>query len=151
MKDLLHFEDFEAGQVFELGEMPVTRAELLAFAGEFDPQPFHLDEEAARQSILGGLAASGWHTASIAMRLLADALLSRSTSQGSPGIERLRWLKPVLAGDSLSAETEVVSSRALKSRPELGLVHFLLRVSNQRGEVVMTQENPILFLKRSVS
>ncbi|MTI43611.1 acyl dehydratase [Roseibium hamelinense] len=149
MDERLHFEDFIEGQIFQLGEKSVTRAELTCFARDYDPQPFHLDEEAARHSILGGLAVSGWHTAAIAMRLLADGLLNRSASQGAPGVDKLRWLKPVLAGDVVQVETAVVSKRPLATRPSLGLVYFKMTVLNQREELVMTQENPILFLRRA--
>lgn len=139
------FEDFVPGQTIDLGSKLITAGEIVAFASEYDPQPFHLDEEAGRASILGGLAASGWHTAAIQMRLLCDAFLLNSTSMGSPGITSLKWKKPVLAGDTLSARAEVLDARRSKSRPGMGIVSFRFTVTNQHDEPVLVQENPILF------
>lgn len=151
MPDTYHFEDFEPGQSFDLGSVQVTRDDIISFASEFDPQPFHLDEEAGAASLLGGLAASGWHTGSMVMRLLADGLLNRSTCQGAPGIDRLKWQHPVFPGDTLSATAEVQASKALRSRPELGIVTFRVTASNQAGTQVLFWENPILFGTRGVS
>ncbi|WP_028032623.1 MaoC family dehydratase [Chelativorans sp. J32] len=142
------YEDMTEGRVFDLGSRTVTREEIIEFASEFDAQPMHLDEEAGRRSILGGLAASGWHTCSVFMRMLCDAFLLDSTSQGSPGVTELRWRKPVLAGDVLSGTTTVLARRRLKSRPEVGVVTLRHVVRNQRGEAVMECENPILFRLR---
>ena len=127
----------------------MTAGEIIEFAGEFDPQPMHLSEEAGRASILGGLSASGWHTASIFMRMMFDGWLSRSSSEGSPGIEFMEWKKPVLAGDTLSGRSTVLESRPLRSRPGIGLVRFLHQVENQRGEIVMRGENPIMMRLRA--
>lgn len=148
MTSTLFFDDFAAGQVYDLGRKTVDKEEIIAFAREFDPQPFHLDETVGAASMLGGLAASGWHTASMAMRLLVDGFLNRTAGQGAPGIDKLQWRQPVLAGDILSAEIEVKDTRPLRSRPNLGLVSFQLRVTNQHGLTVMVQDNPILFLRR---
>ncbi|AXS41457.1 MaoC family dehydratase [Breoghania sp. L-A4] len=145
MDTFLTFEDFHPGNSIDLGTKTVTAAEIIAFASEFDPQPFHLDQEAGRDSILGGLAASGWHTAGILMRLLCDAFLVRSSSMGSPGITSLKWRKPVLAGDTLSARGDVLSARRSASRPDMGIVDFRFTVTNQNDEIVLVQENPILF------
>lgn len=145
----LAFEDFTPGQVFELGSYEVSREEIIEFASEFDPQPFHLDEEAGAASILGGLAASGWHTASITMRLLALGVLNRSTCQGSPGIEKLLWRKPVYAGDVLSARMKILAVRALRSKPGFGMITMRLETTNQSGALVMAYENPALFGMRS--
>ena len=102
MAELLHFEDFAVGQVIDLGTYAVTAAEIREFASEFDPQPFHLDEAAGKASILGGLAASGWHVCSMLMRMIADSWLNKSASMGSNGVSEVKWLKPVLAGETLS-------------------------------------------------
>ncbi len=134
MIDLLHFEDFRVGQVIELGPKLVTKEAIVAFAREFDPQPFHLDEEAGRVSILGGLAASGWHTSSILMRLICDACLSNSTVLGSRGIDEVKWLKPVLAGDELSGSMNVVSARRSQSLPGVGILNFSAFLCDQQHE-----------------
>jgi acyl dehydratase len=144
-----HFEDFTIGRVFPLASKLVTAGEIVEFAEEFDPQPMHLSEEAGKASILGGLSASGWHTASMFMRMMFDGWLSRSSSEGSPGIEFMEWKKPVLAGDTLSGRSTVLESRPLRSRPGIGLVKFLHEVENQRGEIVMRGENAIMMRLRS--
>ncbi|MDP9839993.1 acyl dehydratase [Neorhizobium huautlense] len=144
-----HFEDFETGRVFALASAKVTAEAIIAFASEFDPQPMHLSEEAGKASILGGLSASGWHTASLFMRMMYDGWLSRSSSEGSPGIEYMEWKKPVLAGDTLSGRSTVIEARTLRSKPGIGLVKFLHEVENQRGEVVMRGENPIMMRLRA--
>lgn len=133
-----YFEDFKTGDVFELGSRSVTKEEILDFARQFDPQPFHIDEERAKDSIYGGLIASGWHTASMAMRLLADEILVDAAGMGSPGLDELRWPKPVRPGDTLSARMEVLSSRASESKPDRGVVNSRIEVSNQKGETVLT-------------
>lgn len=145
------FEDFEPGETIALGSKTVTRDEIVAFAAEFDPQPFHLDEAAGEASLLGGLAASGWHTIAMLMRLLCDNLLLNSSGKGSPGVEEVRWMRPVRPGDVLTASAEVVSARVLNSRPDLGMVDFLFTVIDQTGATVMTQRNKILFGRREVS
>lgn len=144
----IFYEDCTPGRVFELGSRLVTRDEVIEFASEFDPQPFHIDEAAGKASLLGGLAASGWHTASMMMRLLADGLLLRSSCQGSPGIQKLSWTKPVYPGDTLTAKVTILERRELKSRPGLGLITLELSASNQSGEEVLNQVNPILFAMR---
>ena len=136
----LFWEDFPVGSVREFGHMPVTREAVLAFAREFDPQPFHLDDAAAEASLFGRLSASGWHTCAMAMRMMCDAYLLDAASLGSPGIEKLRWLKPVHPGDVLSVRLQVIESRLLASRPGVGLALFEWRVSNQRAEPVLTME-----------
>jgi acyl dehydratase len=137
---LLHWEDFPVGKVLEMGGLTVTREEILAFARQFDPQPFHVDEEAARHSIFGGLAASGWHTASLAMRMWCDGILLRAASSGSPGVEKIRWLKPVRPGDTLRLRVKVVEARPMASKPHLGLVRNEWTVLNQDGEPVMEMD-----------
>lgn len=130
----LHFEDFSAGQGFVLGPHRVTREAVIDFAQEFDPQPFHLDEEAARASVLGGLSASGWHTTSILMRLMCDAFLTQSAVLGSNGMEELKWPRPVHVGDVLSGRCEIMSVRASASKPGIGIVTFHSMLQAQDGE-----------------
>jgi acyl dehydratase len=145
------YEDFVEGASLDLGSKLVTAEEIIEFAGEFDAQPMHLDEEAGRQSILGGLSASGWHTCCMFMRLLCDAFLLDSTSQGSPGIDHVRWKKPVLAGDTLFARTTVLAKRASKSRPGLGFVTMRAEMTNQRNESVFELQNTGMFLSREAA
>jgi acyl dehydratase len=144
----LHFEDFIPGNVAEYGPRTVTREEIVAFAAEFDPQPMHLDEAAARRTMLGGLAASGWHSCCLMMRLMADGFLLDSSSLGSPGIKEVRWLKPVRPGDALILRATVKDARASKSRPEIGIVNLLLELLNQKGETPVSCETTILFGRR---
>jgi acyl dehydratase len=142
------FEDFAVGGSIDLGSKEVTAEEIVEFAGEFDPQPMHLDEAAGRASILGGLSASGWHTCAMFMRLLCDAVLLHSTSQGTPGVDYIKWKRPVLAGDRLHGRATVVATRPSKSRPGIGLVTLRSELSNQLGEPVLELENTMMFLKR---
>jgi acyl dehydratase len=143
-----HFEDFAVGQVYELGTRGITSDEIIAFAREFDPQPFHVDEEAARDTAFGGLIASGWHTASIYMRCYADALLAGSASMGSPGVDELRWLVPVRPGDTLSSRCTVTEVRPSAKRADRGTVFLLSEVRNQRDEVVLSMTARGLFGRR---
>ena len=131
----LAFEDFTAGRIFELGTTVVDREEMLAFARRFDPQPFHVDDEAAKASWFGALAASGWFTAGLWMRLYVDEVLNKALSLGSPGGEELVWPVPVYAGDELRASMEVLEARKSRSRPGLGLVR--LRARMHRGDVLV--------------
>jgi len=142
------FEDFVEGATIPLGEKRVEAAEIIAFASQFDMQPMHLDEEAGKSSILGGLSASGWHSASMLMRLICDGFLLDSTSQGAPGIDYLKWKKPVLAGDTVRGEVEVLGKRRSASRPQLGLVTFKNKLFNQHNERVMEYQNTGMFLLR---
>ena len=145
------FEDFQVGQVREFGGRVVDKAEGLSFAAAYDPQPLHLDEEAANASVLGGLSVSGWHTCAMVMRMMCDAYLLDSTSQGSPGIDNLRWLKPVRPGDTLRVRMTVQETKASKSRPQIGLVRSAWEVFNQRNEAVMTMEGWGMFGRRAAA
>jgi acyl dehydratase len=145
---LLYWEDFTVGSVAEYGPRLVTREEIIAFAAEFDPQPMHMDEEFARTTMLGGLAASGWHTCAIGMRLMADGFILNAASMGSPGIDEVRWLKPVRPGDRLTLRRTITDARPLNSRPEWGLVRFRFEMFNHAGELLMTQENSNFFGRR---
>ena len=132
---LLAFEDLTPGRVFDLGTAVVDRDEMVAFARRFDPQPFHVDEDAAAASWFGGLAASGWFTAGLWMRLYVDAVLSRATSLGSPGGEDIAWPAPVFAGDELAATMEILEARRSRSRAGLGLVRLRARLHRGDTEV----------------
>lgn len=140
-----YFEDFTVGRIFELGSKEMTAPEIIEFASEFDPQPMHLSEESGKASILGGLAASGWHTCSIFMKMTADAYILQSTSQGSPGVEFVDWKRPVLAGDVLTGSSTVQEARLMRSRPGFGIVKFLNEMRNQRGETVCLGALSIIF------
>jgi len=129
----LHWEDFTPGRVFEHGPRHITREEILAFAAEFDPQPMHLDEEAARNTLLGGLGASGWHACGLVMRMIADAFLLNSASRGAPGIDEVKWLLPIRPGDDLRLRATVLETRASRSRTDMGFVRFSFELINQTG------------------
>ena len=145
---LLHFEDFSPGQTLALDERyAVTKEEIIAFAGQYDPQPHHLDEEAAKKSILGGLAASGWHVCAMAMRMIVDGLVTKAAAQGAAGVEECRWLKPVRPGDVLRLELEVLETRAPTSRNDIGFVKIRWDVFNQTERVAMLVSSP-MFLRR---
>ena len=147
--DTIYFEDIEVGQTERFGNYEVTEGEIIAFASKYDPQPFHLDREAARKSVFGDLCASGWHTCAMTMRMMVDQMAQhRTASLGSPGVDEVRWLKPVLVGDVLSVESEVVDTRVSNSRPGLGFVKARYTVSNQRGEAVMTMVGNGMFACR---
>jgi acyl dehydratase len=135
-----YYEDFAPGTVREFGATRVERDAVIAFASAFDPQPFHLDEEEAAASLFGRLSASGWHTASMAMRMMCDAYLLESASLGSPGVDELRWHKPVHPGDTLSMRMEILQARLMNSRPGVGLVQSQWTVFNQQRETVMTMK-----------
>lgn len=143
----IYFEDFRVGQVIELGSCTVSKDEIIAFARQFDPQPFHIDEAAAERSIYGGLIASGMHTCSLFMRLLYDGLLSRAASMGSPGQDEVRWIKPVRPGDTLSARGLVEELIPSRSKPDRGMIRTTYEVFNQDGDKVMTMRGIGMFGK----
>jgi acyl dehydratase len=144
-----YFEDFSPGWTAEYGPRRVTREEMIGFAAQFDPQPMHLDEEAARGTMLGGLGASGWHTCCVTMKMIADGLLLDAASMGAPGIDEVKWLKPVRPGDSLRVRGSVHSARASQSKSDRGFVNFLWEVFNERDEKVMTLTCPQMLLRRN--
>jgi acyl dehydratase len=144
----LFFDDFKPGSSLAYGAYEVTKEEIVAFAGEFDPQYFHLDEEAARRSMLGGLAASGWHTCAILMRLNCDGYLNTTDGRGAPGIDEVKWLKPVRPGMVLGVRTDVLSARISQSRPSIGLVQFRFDVHDQSGESLLVQTNFVMIGRR---
>ena len=138
---LLHFEDFVPGQVIELGTFPpLTEDDIISFARQWDPQPFHTDPEQARQSMWEGIIASGWHTGAIAMRLLVDGLLSRCATQGSPGVDHVRFRVPVRPGDVLSGRHTIIETSPSASRPRMGKIRALTELVNQRGETVVSMD-----------
>jgi acyl dehydratase len=145
--DTLYFEDFPVGRTDAYGDVEVSALRIKAFAEQFDPQPFHLDERAAQETMAGGLIASGWHTVVMLHRMNYEGFLKRMASQGGLGVEEIRWTRPVRPGDRLRAKYTVAAARPSKSRPELGIVDFAFEVFNQKDEVVMT-ETLIALLKR---
>jgi acyl dehydratase len=137
---MIWWEDFKVGERAEMGRHTFSEDEIVAFAKQFDPQPFHTDPQAARESAFGGLIASGWHTCAVGMRLMVDQYIGRTVSLGSPGIEDIRWLKPVRAGDTLTYSRTVTESRASATRAGVGLVKHRWEAVNQAGETVLTME-----------
>ena len=144
----LYLDDLQVGPLGEYGSRTITRDEIIAFAREFDPQPFHLDAEAAKRSIYGGLIASGWHTASVSMRLVVDGFLSRAAGLGSPGLDQLRWLKPVRSGDTLSVRVEILEVRPSRSKPDRGSIRVKYETLNQDRQVVLELTCAIIFARR---
>lgn len=143
-----YFEDFEVGRTIEVGQRSITEEEIIAFAQQFDPQPFHVDKEAAAKSIYGGIIASGWHTCSMMMRMMLDGVLSESSSLGSPGVDEVRWLKPVRGGDTLTLSTTVLDSKPSTSKPDRGVIVSKWEARNQHGELVATVKGMGMYLRR---
>ena len=144
------FEDFRPGEVLEFGDYLVTEEEIVDFAKRYDPQPFHVDHDAAASSIYGGLIASGWLTGSIVMRLLVDHFISPLSSMGSPGVDEIRWTKPVRPGDRLKLRVTVVETRRSQSKPDRGIVQVQEEAINQDGETVMSIRGMGLYRCREV-
>ena len=142
-----YFEDVAVGDTMRFGRYEVTREEILEFARQFDPQPFHLDDEAAARSIYGGLIASGWHTGAMFIRMVCDGMVPGHATAGAKGFDDLRWIKPVRPGDVLSVES-VVREKVEGRRPDLGTVKVESRISNQRGDVVMSLVSLVLYRRR---
>lgn len=142
------WEDLALGEVRDLGTISPTAEEILAFAQQFDPQPFHLDPEAAKVSVFGGLCASGWHTCSMAMRLMVTNFLCKTSSLGSPGLESLKWLKPVFPGDVLRLQHTVTEKRPMAKRPDVGLVRTVWEMFNQHGDKVLHMDGYGMFRRR---
>jgi acyl dehydratase len=149
MTEKYYFEDFEVGSTDEFGHYPVTREEILEFAGKYDPQPFHLSDAAGQAMHFGGLCASGWHTGAMAMRMIVDSMpAGGSGSLGSPGISELRWIKPVFPGDVLRMKSTVVDKRASRSRPDMGMLFLENQVFNQKDELVMSFRPTVMYQRR---
>lgn len=138
--DNRYFEDYKAGSVYEFGPVAVDEAEVIEFARHFDPQVFHVDPEAAKNTVYGGLIASGWHTGALTMRLFVDHYLSAVASLGSPGVDELRWTRPVRPGDELSIRVTVSGTTRSRSKPDRGVVLSFIEVINQNREVVMSMK-----------
>jgi len=145
------FEDYGPGLVLEFGAAVVDGSEIIEFARRYDPQPFHVDPEAAARSPFGGLIASGWHTGSMMMRMLVEHYLSPASSLGSPGLDELRWLAPVRPGDTLSVRVTILEARRSQSRPDRGLLRSQIEVLNQRRQVVMSMKALNFILCRPAS
>lgn len=143
-----YFEDFVEGQEITLGSRTVTEEEIITFARQFDPQPFHVDHDAAAESIFGGVIASGWHTCSMMMRMVVDGMLGGSSSMGSPGLDSVRWIKPVRAGDTLTVSYLSKEVRPSTSKPDRGVVVSVWKAVNQHGELVCTVEGMGMFGRR---
>ena len=143
-----YFEDFFPGQDIDLGNRTVSEEEIIEFASRFDPQPFHVDKDAAAQSIYGGVIASGWHTCSMMMRLVVDGLMAKSSSMGSPGLDGVRWLAPVRAGDTLNVRYQTTQVKASNSKPDRGVVWSKWVAINQHGETVCTVEGMGMFARK---
>ncbi len=141
----MYFEDYQVGQKSQFGAYEVTKNEVKEFASKYDPQFFHLDDEAAKDSLFGGLCASGWHTGAMFMRMLIDNLPEEHGSLGSPGINNLKWLKPVYPGYILSVNALVTECRLSKSKPGVGLVCMSYEIVNQDNLTVMTLESNAFF------
>jgi len=146
-----YFEDFPVGMVRELAGPTLTAESIIEYASRYDPQPFHTDEEAAKHSIFGGLIASGWHTVSLCMRLICDAYLLEAASMGSPGVNEVRWTKPVRPGDTIRLRMSVIDSKPSTSKPDRGTVLHRWDVFNQDGELVMSMEGWGMFKRRSAA
>ena len=142
------YEDFEVGRSIDFGPRTVEADEMIEFAAEFDPQPMHLDEAAGKESLLGGLAASGLFTTSIFMRMMCDAYILDSTSQGSPGVDYVNFRRPLMAGDTVRGRTTVLSKRISSSKPGLGFISVKHELFNQHGDLVCDMANSGMFLLR---
>jgi acyl dehydratase len=143
-----YFEDFIPGKVIELGSRTVSEEEIISYATQFDPQPFHIDKVAAEDSIFGGVIASGWHTCGMIMRLVVDGFLNESSSMGSPGVDEVRWILPVRPGDTLSVTAETLDRRPSTSKSDRGIVFTMWRATNQDGNLVCTIKGMGMFGRR---
>ncbi|NNF80359.1 MAG: MaoC family dehydratase [Rhizobiales bacterium] len=137
-QDLLYYEDFAVGEPFETGNYEVTAEEIIAFAREYDPLPFHVDEELAAETMTGGLIASGWHVLSMQMKMIYDGILYRTASMGSFGLDEVKWIAPVRPGNLLTLKRTALSKRVSKRRPEMGIIQFKWEVYDQTGELKST-------------
>ncbi len=143
-----YWDDYEVGQKFALGSTSFTADEIVDFGRRYDPQSFHVDADAARQSLFGGLIASGWHVTAKLMRLFVDNYVDQRTALGSPGVDEVRWLKPVRPGDTLNAWVVCAGKVPSKSRPEMGIIHEQWQATNQKGELVMTLKGTNMVRRR---
>lgn len=147
---MIFYEDLAIGTTRNFGAYEVTREEVMEFASKYDPQPFHLDDEAAAETHFGRLSASGWHTCSMTMRMMVENMMNeKSAGLGSPGVDQLRWKKPVYPGDTLRCETEVIEKRRSASRPEMGIFKSRIRTFNQNDEIVLEMVSNALIRTRN--
>ena len=146
-----YLEDFEPGQIFRTRGMSMDESEIMDFARKYDPQPIHTDREVAAEGPFEGIIASGWHTGSLVFRLWVDLGFMEKSSLGGPGIENLRWLVPVRPGDTLYTEVEILEARPSKSKPDRGILRYLTRGINQRGETVITKDSASFLKRRPVN
>lgn len=146
-----YFEDYVVGDVHEFGSTTVTESELIEFARRYDPQPFHIDAAAARESYFGGLITSGWHTCALMMRMMVDHYVSEVASLGSPGVDEIRWLTPVRPGDTLRVRVTIAETRASRSKPDRGVVRSAVEVLNQEQVTVMTMTTLGMFMRRAAA
>ncbi len=146
-----YLEDYSVGQLYRSGQLRIDKAQIIAFAAQFDPQPYHLDEEAARKSVFGGLAASGWHTAALTMRLLVESEFGPADGILGVGFDELSWPRPVRPGDELHVESEVLEVRPSKSRPDRGLIRVRTTTFNQNGEPVQIYTGNLLVPRQPMS
>ena len=150
MAEIKYFwEDMAVGQVRELGHITPTREEIIDFATQFDPQPFHLNDEAAKASVFGALSASGWHTCAMAMRLMVTGFLHETSSLGSPGLENIKWLKPVFPGDTLRLQSTVLETKPMSKRHDVGMTRNLWEMFNQHGDKVLHMEGWGMFRRHT--
>jgi acyl dehydratase len=147
----IHWDDFSPGQVIDCGSRLITRAEIVAFAAEYDPQPMHLDEHAARATLLGGLVTSGWHSCCILMRMMSDSLLGEAAFMGAPGVEEVKWLAPIRPGERIMARGTVLETRPSRSRPDMGFVKFRFELIGASEQPVMTLIVSPMFGRRAAS
>jgi acyl dehydratase len=145
----LTFEDFQPGHFGSFGPRHITRDEIIAYAKEYDPQPMHLDDEAANASMLKGLAGSGWHMCSLMMRMIYDGFLHKTASMGSPGVNEMKWLMPFRPNDELTLDVDVLEARASQSRPLVGIVTFHCRMRNAKGQTISDMTVPIMIGRRA--
>lgn len=145
----LTFEDFRPGPLGTFGPHHVSREDIIAFASEFDPQPMHLDDEAANRSLLKGLSGSGWHMCSLLMRICWDGFIQRMASAGSPGVDEVRWVSPLRPGDDLTVQVDVLDTHESKSRPDVGFVRIKNDMRNASGQTLMLATIPLMVLRRS--
>ena len=149
MKKMIYFEDLSIGQKIKIGPISVTEKEIIEFAKKYDPQPFHIDAERAKDSLFGGLCASGWHTCSLYMRMLYDGLLVNLASLGSPGMNQIRWIKPLFPNDTINGELEIISKTPSKSKPSIGSMIIDSKVFNNNDELIMTLQS-ISIVKKAI-
>ncbi|MEX0298929.1 MAG: MaoC family dehydratase [Kordiimonas sp.] len=146
----IFYEDIETGHTDTFGSYKVSKEEIIEFAGKYDPQPFHLNEEFAKHSVFGGLCASGWHTCSMMMRMMVDRMMETGLAGlGSPGLDKVAWKKPVFPDDTLSVKSTITEKRESKSRPNIGLVKSAHEILNQDGVIVAEVHSNIMVAKRS--